>query len=127
MIRSLVRLAIGGTLLVGVMGSGACPGCYNDECSPKGKTYCRDNIAYICDEYAPNSAYGLFETNCSETNSVCVVVDETDAGTGPEAICVSDCGDASTCPDAAPCSGDSCVADGAVDAGLDAAPDAGTD
>lgn len=100
-----------------VLGSGPCPACYDDACSPRGETYCRDGVAFYCAEPNENGAYALLEDDCAADGRVCVVRDGVD-GEGPRAVCAPRCDDAGVCVDAGACSGDTCLPTDA------AAPDA---
>ena len=118
--RPLARLVIGGAIMLGVLGSGPCPGCYNDECSPKGETGCRDNVAFYCAEPNEDGAYALQEEDCTATGSVCVVLDDDGEGAGPRATCVDEvCPDGGACGDASVCAGDACLPDAAMDLSAD--------
>lgn len=117
MIQPLARFAVRATLLVCVLGSGPC---YDDDCSPAGKTWCRDNVAFYCGDPGEDVAWRLYETPCTEGVEVCVVVDDVERGRGQKAICVpAACGDGGPCPDASVCEGDACVSDAGVDARTD--------
>lgn len=113
--RPLLRLVLGGGLLIVLLGSGPCPGCYDDECSPKGETWCQDGVAFFCAEPNDNGAYALLREDCAAIGQTCRVVDETEEGPGPRAICVGGCPDGGACGDAAPCEGDQCVSDAGQD------------
>lgn len=109
--RISARQVVGwGAVVVATLGSGPCPGCYDDECS-KGETYCHDGVAYYCDEPNENGAYVLLSDDCASRGEACVVVPDEEAADDERAVCLA------ACVDDCGCEADLACVDGACQPG----------